>query len=155
MRKDLLRRGFINVIGALALPVIMYVAMMIFCYTNDKMYYGTMTMWRSLIGTIAASATCSYGIGLQFKSGRLDFSAGAVMLLSAIVAGNVAQQYNNNLVLFAVLCVVICVLLNVGVAMVYVYGRLHCVQNNEISSARSTLSSSQCTGNFIHIVLVE
>lgn len=124
MRSNLLKRGLINTIGALALPVIMYLAMMIFCYSNDKMYYGTMVMWRSLIGTIAASATCAYGIGLQFKSGRLDFSAGAVMLLSAIVAGNVAQMFGNNLTVFAVLCLVMCVLLNLGVALVYVYGRL-------------------------------
>lgn len=124
MRKDLLKRGFTNVIGALALPVIMYVAMMILCFANGKMYYGAPMMWRSLVGTIAASATCAYGIGLQFKSGRLDFSAGAVMLLSAIVAGNVAQQYDNSLIIFAVLCVGMCVLLNIGVALVYIYGRL-------------------------------
>lgn len=124
MRKDLLKRGFINVIGALALPVIMFFAMMILCYSNGKMYYGTLVMWRSLIGTIAASATCAYGIGLQFKSGRLDFSAGAVMLLSAIVAGNIAQQYDNNLIIFAVLCLALCMLLNICVALVYIYGRL-------------------------------
>lgn len=124
MRKDLVKRGFANMIGALILPVVMYVAMMILCYSNDKMYFGTMVMWRSLISTIAASATCAYGIGLQFKSGRLDFSAGAVMLLGAIVAGNAAQQYDNNLLVFAVLCVVMCILLNIGVALVYIYGRL-------------------------------
>lgn len=124
MRKGLLKRGLINVIGALALPFIMFFAMMFLCYSNGKMYYGTLVMWRSLIGTIAASATCAYGIGLQFKSGRLDFSAGAVMLLSAIVAGNIAQKYDNNLVAFAVLCVALCMLLNVCVALVYIYGRL-------------------------------
>lgn len=119
-----IKRFCLNVAGALFLPVIMYLAMLIFCHANGKMYYGTPVMWRSLVGTIAASATCAYGIGLQFKSGRLDFSAGAVMLLSAIVAGNVAQMCGNNQIVFAVLCVVLCVLLNIGVALVYVYGRL-------------------------------
>ena len=46
------------------------------------------------------------------------------MLLSAIVAGNIAQKYDNNLVAFAVLCVALCMLLNVCVALVYIYGRL-------------------------------
>lgn len=124
MSRDLLKRGTKNVVGALALPVIMYLIMAVLCYSNGKMYFGTPVMWRSLIGTIAASATCAYGIGLQFKSGRLDFSAGAVMLLSAIISGNVAQQFGNNLLIFAVLCVVLCVVMNVGVALVYIYGRL-------------------------------
>ena len=84
---------------------------LLFC--NNKMYFGSLVMWRSLVGTIAASATCAYGIGLQFKSGRLDFSAGAVMLLSAIVAGNVAQICGNNPFVFAALCMILCVLLNI------------------------------------------
>ena len=81
-------------------------------------------MWRSLISTIAASATCAYGIGIQFKSGRLDFSAGSVMLLSAIIAGNVSQMFGNNLIIFSLLCIFLCVLLNFGVAIVYINGRL-------------------------------
>lgn len=124
MKANRLKHACKNVVGALALPVIMYVAMMIFCFANNKMYFGSLVMWRSLVGTIAASATCAYGIGLQFKSGRLDFSAGAVMLLSAIVAGNVAQICGNNPFVFAALCMILCVLLNIGVALVYVYGRL-------------------------------
>ena len=33
------------------------------------------------------SISCAMGIGLQFKNGRFDFSGGAIMLLSAIIAG--------------------------------------------------------------------
>lgn len=119
-----LKNGCKNIIGALILPVLMFVVMMIFCFSNGKMYFGSLVMWRSLVGTIAASATCAFGIGLQFKSGRLDFSAGAVMLLSAIIAGNVAQLCGNNLFVFSALCIVCCVIMNIVVALVYVYGRL-------------------------------
>lgn len=124
MGKEQIKKGVQNCVGALALPVLMYVIMAVLCYANGKMYFGTAMMWRSLVGTVAASVTCAYGIGLQFKSGRLDFSAGAVMLLSAILAGNVAQQMGNNLLVFAALCIVLCVVMNVGVALVYIYGRL-------------------------------
>ena len=88
MFKEKIQSILKNICGALVLPVLMYVVMMIFCFQNGKMYYGSVAMWRSLISTIAASATCAYGIGIQFKSGRLDFSAGSVMLLSAIIAGD-------------------------------------------------------------------
>ena len=67
--------------GTLMLPLIMYFAMMILCYSNGKMYYGTVRMWRTLIVDIAVSVTCAMGIGLQFRSGRFDFSGGSIMLL--------------------------------------------------------------------------
>lgn len=113
-----------SIVGTLALPAIMYVAMMILCYANGKMYFGTLPMWRTLVGKVAASVTCAMGIGLQFKSGRFDFSGGAIMLVAAIIAGNVARDSGNSLALMIVLCIGICVLLSVLVALVYVLGRM-------------------------------
>ena len=87
-----------RIIGTLLLPVIMYVVMMVFCYSNGKMYFGTLTMWRTLVVDIAISATCAMGIGLQWQNGRFDFSGGAIMLLSAIIAGNTAKSHGNSIV---------------------------------------------------------
>ena len=81
-----------RIIGTLALPVLMFLIMMIFCYSNGKMYYGTLDMWKTLIVNITVSTTCALGIGLQFNNGRFDFSGGAVMLLSAIVAVETLQR---------------------------------------------------------------
>lgn len=113
-----------KIIGSLALPMTMFFVMMIACYANGKMYYGTWNMWRTLIIDIGVSVTCALGIGLQFKAGRFDFSGGGIMLIAAIVAGNIAKSHDSNQVLFFVLCMVICVVLSVIVALVYVYGRL-------------------------------
>lgn len=110
--------------GTLMLPLIMYFAMMILCYSNGKMYYGTMRMWRTLIVDIAVSVTCAMGIGLQFRSGRFDFSGGAIMLLGAIIAGNTAVRAGNNLVMMFVLCVACCLALSMLVALFYVYARV-------------------------------
>ncbi|MGB4659067.1 MAG: hypothetical protein WBI07_07805 [Mobilitalea sp.] len=113
-----------RLIGSLALPLAMYLVMMVACYSNGKMYYGTLAMWRTLIIDIAISVTCALGIGLQFKSGRFDFSGGGIMLVAAIVAGNIAKSNGNNQMLFFALCMIICVVLSILVALVYVYGRL-------------------------------
>lgn len=113
-----------RVIGTLWLPVLMYTIMIIISYSNGKMYYGTWNMWRPLMTNIAIATTMALGIGLQFNNGRFDFSGGAVMLLAAIISGNIAVEYGNNLVLYSVLCVSISTLLSVGVALLYVYGRL-------------------------------
>lgn len=113
-----------RVAGTLMLPVAMYLAMMILCYANGKTYFGSLAMWKTLIVDIAVSVTCAMGIGLQFKCGRFDFSGGAIMLISAIIAGNIAKQNDNNQALFFVLCIVCCVVLSLVVGLLYVYGRL-------------------------------
>lgn len=113
-----------KIAGTLALPVLMYIIMLIICRANGKNYFGTLSMWRSMLPNIAISVTCAMGIGLQFKSGRFDFSGGAIMLVSAIIAGNIAKDNGNSIVIFAVLSLVCCVLLSVLVSLVYVYGRL-------------------------------
>ncbi len=114
-----------RVAGTLMLPVIMFVIMKILCDANGKTFFGSLKMWQALIPSIAVSVTCAMGIGLQFKNGRFDFSGGSIMLLSAIVAGNVAKNSGTGSpVLFCVLCVGMCVALSVLVALVYVYGRL-------------------------------
>ena len=114
-RKSLLTR----IVGTLALPVAMYLIMMALCYANGKMYYGTWDMWRTLIVDIALSLTCAMGIGLQFKCGRFDFSGGAIMLLTSIVAGNVALEMDNSIGIMVLLCIVGCVVLSVLVALFY------------------------------------
>ncbi len=113
-----------RVIGTLALPVAMYLIMMVLCYSHGKMYFGTWNMWRTLIVDIALSITCAMGIGLQFKCGRFDFSGGAIMLLTSIVAGNVALEMDNSIAAMVILCIAGCVILSVFVAIFYVYGRV-------------------------------
>ncbi len=113
-----------RIVGALILPVAMFVIMFIACQAAGKTYFGTWTMWRTLIPSIAVSMTSAMGIGIQFKNGRMDFSGGAIMLLTAIIAGRTAQSAGNNPVVFALLCLVLCVVLSIGTAVLYVYGRL-------------------------------
>lgn len=113
-----------KIAGSLILPVVMYVIMFILCRSKGVTFFGTWMMWKSLIADIAVAVTCAFGIGLQFKCGRFDFSGGAIMLVSAIIAGNLAKNSGNNLVLFVGLSMGICILLSVIVGLLYVYGRL-------------------------------
>lgn len=113
-----------RIFGTIALPVAMYLIVMWFCYANGKTYFGTAAMWRTLIVDIAVSVTCAMGIGLQFKNGRFDFSGGSIMLFTAIIAGNMAKNSNNNIILFIGVSLAFSILLSVGVSLVYVFGRL-------------------------------
>ena len=118
--KNIIKR----IAGTLMLPVAMYIVMMIMCYANGKMYFGTWAMWKTLIVDIAVAVTCAMGIDLQFKCGRFDFSGGAIMLLSVILAGTWVKNFNNNPVVFFLLCLVLCVAFSVLTGILYVFGRL-------------------------------
>lgn len=113
-----------KIAGTLMLPVIMYLIVMVACLANGKTYFGSWAMWKSLMVNIAVSVTCAMGIGLQFKCGRFDFSGGAIMLLAAILAGNTAKSMGNSPIVFAALCLVLCVAFSLLVGLVYIYGRL-------------------------------
>ena len=114
----------IKIGGTLILPVAMYIGMMILSFSHDKMYFGTLMMWRTIIVSISLSIASALGIGLQFKSGRFDFSGGSIMLLTAIIAGNIARFNGNNIVLMFILCLVVATLLSVIVSSVYVLSRV-------------------------------
>lgn len=113
-----------RIFGTLVLPVAMYIAMASLCYANGKTYFGSLSMWKTLVVDLAVSVTCAMGIGLQFKCGRFDFSGGAIMLVSVIIAGNIAKANGSNPLLFAVICQAVSIVLSLLVAVLYVYGRL-------------------------------
>ena len=109
--------------GTLMLPVAMYLIVMVLCYSNGKAKVFD-RMWIPIIPNIAVSIGCAMGIGLQFKNGRFDFSGGAIMLLSAIIAGHMAIKAGNNMFLMCLLCVVCCVALSLIVGLFYVKARV-------------------------------
>ena len=113
-----------RIVGTLALPVVMYLIMMALCYSHGKMYFRTWNMWKTLIVDIALSVTCAMDIGLQFKNGRFDFSGGSIMLLTSIIAGNIALKMDNNIAVMVILCILGCLVLSLLVALFYVYGRI-------------------------------
>ena len=121
---DKFKNIFKRIAGTLMLPVIMYIAMYILCFSNGKTYFGTLDMWKTLIIDIGVSVTCAMGIGLQFKSGRFDFSGGGIMLITGIISGNFAVSHSSSLFMFIVLTVGLSLVLSVLVGILYVYGRI-------------------------------
>jgi ribose transport system permease protein len=113
-----------RILGTLALPLSVYLIMYGLSHAGGKTYFGTWMMWQTLIVDISVAVTMALGIGLQFKSGRFDFSGGGIMLVTGIVAANIAKNNGNDIYLFAVICFAVAILLSVLVALVYVYGRL-------------------------------
>jgi ribose transport system permease protein len=103
----------------------MFVVMSIIVRMNGVMYYGTTwNMWRSILVNTSTTSVAALAIWLQLKNGRFDFSGGVIMLLSAIIAGNIAIKYSTGPWIYLLLCVLCGVVLCLITSLVYVFGRL-------------------------------
>ncbi len=113
----------------LLFPVLMFLAMWAVtaanpaCYVNGQFIFLGFDLVRFVILNACQSICVALAIWMQLKNGRFDFSNGAAMILTAIIAGNVGLLTGSPWVtmLAAVLCgIVLCAF----TAAVYMLGRL-------------------------------
>lgn len=113
----------------LLFPTVIFFAMWAICAANPKCYvdgnfiYLTSDLVRKVFVTTCQSTCVALAIWLQLKNGRFDFSGGASMILTAIIAGTIGYQLRSP-VLTLVLSAVVGVALSMVVAAVYAFGRL-------------------------------
>jgi ribose transport system permease protein len=82
---DIIKRFFMTIL----FPLVVYIVMYILARRNGVSYFGlTKDMWRSVLVNTSSTAIAALAIWLQVKNKRFDFSGGAVMVLTSIVAGN-------------------------------------------------------------------
>ena len=113
----------------LLFPVLMFLAMWAItasnpaCYVNGKFIFLGFDLVRFVITSACQSICVALAIWMQLKNGRFDFSNGAAMILTAIIAGNVGLKTGSPWItmLVAILCgIVLCAF----TAAVYMLGRL-------------------------------
>ena len=113
----------------LLFPVLMFLAMWAItaanpaCYVNGKFIFLGFDLVRFVILNACQSICVALAIWMQLKNGRFDFSNGAAMILTAIIAGNIGLRTGSPWItmLVAVLCgIVLCAF----TAAVYMLGRL-------------------------------
>ena len=118
---EFLKRFFLTIL----FPLAIFVVMLIITRSKGVTYFGfTAEMWRTVLVNTSSTAVAALAIWLQIKNGRFDFSGGSVMVLGAIVGGNLAMRYNLSPVLYLVICVAMGAILSVLTGVVYIFGRL-------------------------------
>ena len=118
---NFVKRFFLTILFPLAIFVIMF----IITRSKGVMYYGfTSDMWRTVMIDTSMMAVAALAIWTQIKNGRFDFSGGSVMVLTAILAGNLAIKLQLNATVYLILCIVIGAILSTLTGVVYIYGRL-------------------------------
>lgn len=115
------KRFFLSIL----FPLVIYLVMFVIVRGKGVTYYGfTWDMWRSVLVNTATTAVAALAIWTQIKNGRFDFSGGSIMVLSAILAGNLSLQHHFGPVAYLLLCVAFGAVLSTVTGLVYVYGRL-------------------------------
>ena len=118
-----------RIVLTLLFPVLMFLAMWAItasnpaCYVNGKFIFLGFDLVRFVITSACQSICVALAIWMQLKNGRFDFSNGASMILTAIIAGNVGLKTGSPWItmLVAILCgIVLCAF----TAAVYMLGRL-------------------------------
>ncbi len=105
-----------KVAAVIVMPLIIYVLMAILCGArgfNFNIFSGDAI--SSILKRTSYMALVALGIGFQLKYGRFDFSGGAIIVVSAIVGGVVADKLDGGpfvLILTSVLTGMILSLLN-------------------------------------------
>ncbi|MCF0132441.1 MAG: hypothetical protein HUJ72_01100 [Blautia sp.] len=118
---NFLKRFFITIL----FPLIVFLVMLVITRMKGVTYYGfTFDMWRTVLLRTSSTAIAALAIWLQVKNGRFDFSGGAVMVLSCILAGNICVTAGLGAVPYLLLCIVIAIILCVITSLIYIYGRL-------------------------------
>ena len=113
----------------LLFPVLMFLVMWAItannpaCYVNGQYIFLGYDLVRFVIMSSCQSICVALAIWMQLKNGRFDFSNGAAMILTAIIAGNVGLATGSPwlMMLVAILCgIFLCAL----TAAIYMVGRL-------------------------------
>ena len=122
-----------NVVKKLAMtllfPILMFLAMLVICalnpacHVNGNFIFLDPDIVRQVFVTTCQSSCVALAIWIQLKNGRFDFSGGASMILAAIFAGTYGYQTRSPWVALVV-ALVMGVVVSLGVAAIYVFGRL-------------------------------
>lgn len=108
----------------LAFPVLIFVVMLIITLANGIDYYVSGDMVRRVSMDASLTTIIALAIYLQFKNGRFDFSGGATMILTAVIAGNITLIAEGGALLFLVLSLVISVILSMITATAYIVSKV-------------------------------
>lgn len=110
-------------------PLLMFAVMLIItacnekCYVNGKLIFLSVDLIKQVILNSCMTVCVALAIWIQLKNGRFDFSGGASMILTAIVAGNIGIDTGNPWIALIV-ALVLGIVLNCATAFVYIMGKI-------------------------------
>ena len=120
--KDLFtRKKLVPFIGMLAFPLIMFgfFALIVFLQSGN-LFLGNKLVFEGFLRQIALMGLLALAVSLQIPNGRFDFSIGSIMILSIIIASNIATDLGLSSFVTLLLFMVCGVVLGAISGLIYV-----------------------------------
>lgn len=108
----------------LAFPVGMFLVMWLITAVSGVNNFVSPIIMRQVLTNGSLTTIIALAIYLQFKNGRFDFSGGATMILTAIIAGNVTYNAGGNFLMFLGLCIAVGVILSFITSIIYSFSHV-------------------------------
>lgn len=119
-----LKKSLKSIVGTVALPVGMFLFFFILTRCYGITIYGNKSSIISIMQNAIYSVFVAYGVSLSFKSGRMDFSVGSVVILTSIFAFNITNDFGGGPWMLFGLCIVFSIIFNMIMGLLYVTLRL-------------------------------
>lgn len=113
-----------NLLIAFLLPIGMYLFFTVLTLAMGNHLFFSINGLRTILLNSIVGSCIAYGIAVNFIGGRLDFSAGAIILLSSIIGYQVTYISGGNAWRMLIICVVSGCILSTVIGAIYVLLRL-------------------------------
>jgi ribose transport system permease protein len=113
-----------NLALSLIIPVTVYIVLKILCVAFGDSEFAEGSDLSTIIYTAIYTSMIALGMSFNLFSGRFDFSAGATIVLSTILGGNIAKSFEMNSIGLFVTIVGIGMILGLISGLVYVIMKL-------------------------------
>lgn len=109
---------------ALILPIGMYLFFAVLTLAMGNHLFCSMNGLRSIVLNGIVGSCIAYGIAVNFMGGRLDFSAGAIILLASIIGYQITYMVGGSAWMMLLICVVAGCVLSTIIGAIYVALRM-------------------------------
>ena len=119
--KNRMKRQAIILIKTFIFPISLWVlfALLIQVKTGGNNLFLTQASLQDIFQTSVMTSIIAMAVALPLSGGRWDFGVGAIMVLTAIIAGNLAINYQLGLGMLFVLSIAVAVVLSLFEGIIY------------------------------------
>jgi ribose transport system permease protein len=126
MMKNRIKKQVKILIKTFAFPIILWLifALLIQLKGGENNLFITQASIKDIFQTSVLTTIIAIAVALPLSGGRWDFGVGAIMVLTAITAGNIAINYSMGLGLLFILSIGIAVVLSLFEGIIYLVFRV-------------------------------
>lgn len=125
MMKTGWKRQAVSWIQTFIFPVVLWIVMdLIVMSKGGNNIFATMTSVQDIFQSSVLQGLVAIAVALPLSGGRWDFAPGAIMVLTGIIAGNLAIRYQWGIGMLVLMSILIAVLLALFEGMAYIVFRV-------------------------------